>query len=233
MKVVRVLAVVLMAACLLSVKLSGESRAIAAQGCPRGSLRGNLISQGDQATLSIRSESYRCVPPTIERSGSAAVAPTYTFELLCNPKSDQGPKTLCSVAPCLQDNQSFALRNRRLPDGRLEPAGFACLTSNQVSVSPGITLAQVYAAVRTVKLPGGNIQVTPASQGLSNLKSYFWVEGVEQEPDAMVAKLGGIRPPAFGNLGNDRQVTLVERHHVVLAEKDIDLTALAAVSRND
>ena len=182
MKIVRVLAVVLMAACLLSVNPSGESRAIAAQGCPRGSLRGNLISQGDQATLSIRSESYRCVPPTIERSGSAAVAPTYKFELLCNPNSDQGPKTLCSVAPCLQENQSFALRNRRRPDGRLEPAGFACLTSNQASVSPGITLAQVYAAVRTVKLPGGNIQVTPASQGLSNLKSYFWVEGVEQAP---------------------------------------------------
>src|SRR5215211_7810401 len=182
MKIVRVLAVVLMAACLLSVNPSGESRAIAAQGCPRGSLRGNLISQGDQATLSIRSESYRCVPPTIERSGSAAVAPTYTFELLCNPNSDQGPKTLCSVAPCLQNNESFALRNRRLPDGRLEPAGFACLASNQASVSPGITIAQVFAAVRSVKLPGGSIHVVPASRGLANLKSFFWLEDASQAP---------------------------------------------------
>lgn len=117
------LATTLMAVCLSSVILSHESSAIAAESCPRGSLRGNLISKGDQARLSIRSNSYRCGPPTIGRSGSDGLAPIYTFEMLCNPNSDQGPRTLCSVAPCLQNNESFALRNRRLPDGRLEPAG--------------------------------------------------------------------------------------------------------------
>src|SRR5215216_7175807 len=74
------------------------------------------------------------------------------------------------------------LRNRRLPDGRLEPAGFACLTSNQANVSPGITLAQVFAAVRSVKLPGGDIHVAPASRGLANLRSFFWLEGASQAP---------------------------------------------------
>jgi hypothetical protein len=164
--IARVLAIGLMVACISSGKLPRESAAVAAGGCPRGSLRANLISQGDQARLSVRSESYRCGPPMVEGARSAPLAPTYTFEMLCNPNSDQGPRTLCSAAPCLQDNQSFALRNRRLPDGRLEPAGFACLTSNQANVSPGITLAQVLAAVKAVRLPGGKIHVAPASRGL-------------------------------------------------------------------
>jgi hypothetical protein len=178
----RELASILMVACLFSAIFAHGTSAIAAESCPRGSLRGNLLSQGSQARLSIRSESYRCSPPATDRSGSAGSAPTYTFEMLCGPNSEQGPRTLCSVAPCLQNNQSFALRNRRLPDGRLEPAGFACLTSSQASVSPGITLAQVFAAVRSVKLPSGNIHVAPASRGLANLKSFFWLEGASQAP---------------------------------------------------
>jgi len=40
----------------------------------------------------------------------------------------------------------------------------------------------VYAAVRNVKLPGGNIHVAPASRGLANLKSFFWLEGASQAP---------------------------------------------------
>jgi len=176
-----VLVVTLIAACLLGANLFSGSRA-GAEGCPRGSLRGNLISQGDIARLSIRSEAFRCGTSRNEGSASAVPVPMYTYETLCNPDSDQGPKTLCSVAPCLQDDQSFAVRNRRLPDGRLEPAGFACLASNQVSVSSGITLAQVHAAVRNVKLPGGKIRVTPTSRGLANLKSFFWLEGASQAP---------------------------------------------------
>jgi hypothetical protein len=183
MKKIRgVLAVILTFACLWSVNLSRESQSVAAEDCPRGSLRGNLISQGDQARLSIRSKSYQCGTPTIEGSGSAALVPIYTYEMLCNPESNQGPRTLCSAAPCLQENQSFALRNRSLPDGRLEPAGFACLASNQASIGPGITLAQVNAAIRNVKLPGGTIRVAPASRGLANLKSFFWLEGASQAP---------------------------------------------------
>jgi hypothetical protein len=40
----------------------------------------------------------------------------------------------------------------------------------------------VYAAVRDVKLPGGTIRVAPASRGLANLKSFFWLEGASQAP---------------------------------------------------
>ncbi|MFL6226461.1 MAG: PKD domain-containing protein, partial [Actinomycetes bacterium] len=32
------------------------------------------------------------------------------------------------------------------------------------------------------KLPGGRIGITPAARGLANLRSFFWVEGVSQEP---------------------------------------------------
>jgi hypothetical protein len=40
----------------------------------------------------------------------------------------------------------------------------------------------VYAAVRTVKLPGGNIHAAPASRGLANRNSFFWLEGASQAP---------------------------------------------------
>jgi hypothetical protein len=178
----RILGIALIIVCLSAANSTYDGQVVAAQGCARGSLRANLVSRGDRARLSIRSESYRCGTPTTGRSKSAVSAPTYTYEMLCSPSSDQGPRTLCSAVPCLQENQSFALRNRRLPDGSLEPAGFSCLTSNQVSVDPGIRLAQVYAAVRNVKLPGGSIHVAPASRGLANLKSFFWLEGTSQAP---------------------------------------------------
>jgi PKD domain len=48
--------------------------------------------------------------------------------------------------------------------------------------NPGVSVAQVFEAVRRVKLPGGEIGVEPRVRGLANLQSYFWVEGVEQPP---------------------------------------------------
>jgi hypothetical protein len=45
-----------------------------------------------------------------------------------------------------------------------------------------VTVAQVFEAIRRVKLPGGSIGVEPGVRGLANLESYFWVEGATQEP---------------------------------------------------
>jgi len=45
-----------------------------------------------------------------------------------------------------------------------------------------VTVAQVFDAVRRVKLPGGEIGVEPQARGLANLASFFWVEGVSQPP---------------------------------------------------
>jgi hypothetical protein len=156
-------------------------RHVAADECSRGSLRGNLLSRGDQAKLTLRRSSYQCRPPSA-RNVEGASGPTYTFEVLCEPDSEQGPGTLCSVAPCLETNQSFALRSIRLPNGGVDPAGYQCLNPTQTEAAPGLTFAQVYAAIRNIKLPGGKIYSTPATRGLANLRSFFWVDGAKQQP---------------------------------------------------
>jgi hypothetical protein len=43
-------------------------------------------------------------------------------------------------------------------------------------------VADVFEAVRRVRLPGGEIGVEPGIRGLANLESYFWLEDVEQGP---------------------------------------------------
>jgi hypothetical protein len=149
--------------------------------CPRGSLRANILSQRSGAVLSLKQRTYQC-RPSVTRDESVSSGPSYVYEVLCDPSSQQGPGTLCSVAPCLQTNQAFALRNLRFPDGREEPAGSACLKPGQDTIAPGVTLAQMIAAIRKIRLPGGRIGVTPATQGLVHLKSYFWVEGASQTP---------------------------------------------------
>jgi hypothetical protein len=45
-----------------------------------------------------------------------------------------------------------------------------------------VTVAQVFEAVRRVKLPGGEIGVAPEVRGLANLESFFWVQGAAQSP---------------------------------------------------
>jgi hypothetical protein len=52
----------------------------------------------------------------------------------------------------------------------------------QAVATPGVTVAQVFEAVRRVKLPGGEIGVEPGVRGLANLESFFWVEGANRGP---------------------------------------------------
>jgi hypothetical protein len=176
-----------MSACLLALAalilngLTPSALHAAADECSRGSLRGNLLSRGEQAKLTLRSSSYQCRSPSV-RGAEGASGPVYTFEVLCEPDSDQGPGTLCSVAPCLEANLSFALRSTRLPNGRVDPAGYQCLNPTQTEAAPGLTLGQIYAAIRNVKLPGGKIYGAPATRGLANLRSFFWVDGTTQQP---------------------------------------------------
>ena len=59
---------------------------------------------------------------------------------------------------------------------------FGASLSNRRSPPQGVTVAQVFEAVRRVRLPGGEIGVEPGVRGLANLQSFFWVEGVEQPP---------------------------------------------------
>jgi len=64
----------------------------------------------------------------------------------------------------------------------VEAAGFQCVTLDQATAAPGVTAAQVFAAVRRVKLPGGEIGVLPGVRGLANLESFFWLRGATQPP---------------------------------------------------
>jgi hypothetical protein len=189
--------------------LQGRPYARAAE-CSRSSLRGNLISAGSEAKLSLRRHSYQCQRSTPERARFPA-GPSYTYEILCNPDSQQGPGTLCSVAPCLRRNRSFALRNLLFPNGHMEPAGFECLDPGRDQVVPGITTSQIYSAIRKVKLPGGRIGIAPAARGLANLTSFFWLEGVSQEP-VEISIAGSVLHADFRVLeyrwtfGNDRSL---------------------------
>ena len=76
----------------------------------------------------------------------------------------------------------FAFRTIHRPDGSSGPAGFSCVTLDQAVATPGVTMAQVFEAVRRVRLPGGEIGVEPEVRGLANLESFFWVEGTSQAP---------------------------------------------------
>jgi hypothetical protein len=102
------------------------------------------------------------------------------FLVTCSPDQQAALDGVCSATPC--PTSFFALRTAHFVDGRTEPAGFRCVTLEQAVATPGVTVAQVFEAVRRVKLPGGEIGVEPGVRGLANLQSFFWVEGVEQSP---------------------------------------------------
>jgi hypothetical protein len=84
--------------------------------------------------------------------------------------------------PVLEQWAILWFRTIHRPDGSSGPAGFSCVSLEQAVATPGVTVAQVFEAVRRVRLPGGEIGVEPGVRGLANLQSFFWVEGVEQAP---------------------------------------------------
>ena len=84
--------------------------------------------------------------------------------------------------PCPGAGLFFAFRTIHRPDGSSAPAGFECVSLEQAVATPGVSLAQVFEAVRRVKLPGGEIGAEPGVRGLANLESFFWVEGASQPP---------------------------------------------------
>jgi hypothetical protein len=106
----------------------------------------------------------------------------YTYEVACSSDRTAAVQGLCSTTPCPNFGRFFAFRTIHRPDGTSEAAGFECVSLEQAVAKPGLTVADVFEAVRRVKLPGGEIGVEPGVRGLANLKSYFWVEGAEQEP---------------------------------------------------
>jgi hypothetical protein len=172
---IRQLAVLLVMTSILMVVSTHSSRA---QECGTETIA-DLIGSGSVAELSGTSRSS-C------RSGVSNVnlepQPYFTHEIACSTDRQQAAAGLCSATPCPNFGQFFAFRTIHNPDGTSAAAGFRCVTLNQANASPGITAAQVFAAIRRVKLPGGEIGAVPEVRGLANLESFFFVRGADQPP---------------------------------------------------
>jgi hypothetical protein len=140
-----------------------------------------LYGSNDVATLSGNGTSA-CPSRSIIPVENKKPTSFFTFEIVCSTDRQAAAEGLCSVTPCRDFGRFFAFRTIHRPDGTSAPAGFRCVTLEQAPANQGISVAQVFEAVRNVKLPGGEIGVEPRVRGLANLESFFWVEGVEQPP---------------------------------------------------
>ena len=149
-----------------------------AQGCGTEAIA-DLVGSGDTAIISGSSRTF-C------RSGVAQVdlepQPYFTHEIACSANHQAAAAGLCSATPCSASGQFFAFRTLHNPDGTSTPAGFQCVTLTQATPSPGLTTAQVFAAIRRVQLPGGQIGAIPELRGLANLDSFFYLQGATQPP---------------------------------------------------
>lgn len=151
----------------------------ALDGCNQYPSFGNITGSRDTAVLSGKGAA-RCGSSLSIASRVPSAAPYYTDQIVCSTDLVLASAGICAATPC--PSSFFALRTIHFPDGRAEAAGFRCVTPGQAMTSPGVTVAQVFEAVRRVKLPGGEIGVAPEVRGLANLESFFWVQGTAQSP---------------------------------------------------
>jgi hypothetical protein len=149
----------------------------AAQACQGQGVEGDLSGSHDTAVIVGRAAAS-CTSAT--SLAPRQPVPYYTFEIRCSPNRVAALAGVCSATPCR--NSFFALRTLHRPDGSSTPAGFQCVTLTQATPAPGLTTAQVFAAIRTVKLPGGQISAVPQLRGLANLASFFSLHGATQPP---------------------------------------------------
>ena len=148
--------------------------------CAESSVRGNIEGEGNRVRLSLGGSSKGCARPISTRE--MPPQPYVTHEVACTTDRQAAAEGLCSATPCPDFGRFFAFSTIHFPDGTTQPAGFECVQLSEATARPGLTVAQVFEAVRRVRLPGGEIGVEPGVRGLANLESYFWVEGVEQGP---------------------------------------------------
>jgi hypothetical protein len=156
------------------------SRALAEE-CPGGFVRSSIAGEGSRVKLGLESRAIGCDSPSVQEI-SVSPQPYFTYEISCSTDRQAAAAGLCSTTPCPDFGRFFAFRTIHRPDGSSGPAGFSCVTLDQAVATPGVTIAQVFEAVRRVRLPGGEIGVEPEVRGLANLESFFWVEGTSQAP---------------------------------------------------
>jgi hypothetical protein len=148
--------------------------------CSGSSVRGNLQGEDDRVLLSLGGSSRDCARSIGAQTKSSQ--PYTTHQIACSTDRRAAAEGLCSATPCPDLGRFFAFRTLHFPNGTSQPAGFQCVSLSQAVAQPGLSIAQVFEAIRRVKLPGGEIGVEPGVRGLANLESYFWVEGATQEP---------------------------------------------------
>jgi hypothetical protein len=172
---------VLLLACIvvmMCADLIAESNQKArAQACEGQGVEGDLTGSADTAVILGRAAAACTSDASLS---PRQPVPYYTFEIRCSPDRVASGNGICSATPCR--NSFFALRTIHYPDGSTAPAGFQCVTLNQATPTPGLTAAEVFAAIRRVKLPGGEIGAVPEVRGLANLDSFFFVRGATQPP---------------------------------------------------
>lgn len=147
-----------------------------AGGCISGFVRSSIAGEGSRVKLGLRGRDSGCSSSSTQKVAYEP-QPYFTYEVSCSTNRQAAAEGLCSATPCPDFGRFFAFRTIHHPDGSSGPAGFSCVNLEQAVAAPGVTVAQVFEAVRRVKLPGGEIGVEPGVRGLANLQSFFWVEG--------------------------------------------------------
>jgi PKD domain len=158
----------------------GELSALA-DGCTGGFVRGSIAGEGNRVRLSLDGRSASCGAPSVQPI-SGAPQPYFTHEIACSSNRQAAAAGLCSATPCAAAGQFFAFRTLHHPNGTTTPAGFQCVTLTQATPTPGLTTAQVFAAIRRVTLPGGHIGAIPQHRGLANLDAFFYLHGATHPP---------------------------------------------------
>jgi hypothetical protein len=149
--------------------------------CTGGFIRSSIAGESNRVRLGLEGREVGCGSSSIQKVNKTPQA-YFTSEISCSTDRQAGSEGLCSTTPCPDFGRFFAFRTIHRPDGSSAPAGFECVSLEQAVATPGLTVADVFEAVRRVKLPGGEIGVEPGVRGLANLQSYFWLEGAEQGP---------------------------------------------------
>jgi hypothetical protein len=157
-----------------------RAAAAAASGCPVGGVEVDLAGSGDAAVVSGHATAG-CHSGTRARLATGRPGAFFTDELACSVDRARAAEGLCSTTPCA-DGQFFALRTLHRPDGTTEPASSTCVSLNQARASPTLTAADVFAAVRRIRLPPGTIRISPSGRGLANLPTRVRLTGDVQAP---------------------------------------------------
>jgi hypothetical protein len=158
----------------------------AAARCPPGGVEVDLAGSGDTAAVSGHATAA-CRSGARSRAVRGQPGPFFTYELACSVDRARAAQGLCSTTPCT-GGLFFAFRTLHRPDGGTEPAGSTCVSLARARASPALTAADVFAAIRRVRLPPGTIHITPSGQGLANLPTRLWLLGDTQPPvDLQVA----------------------------------------------